>query len=65
MKTYIYHAGIHKSMSKQISTILTNDEMKQVDEMINAGVALNRSDYLRNLIRADIKERNKNIKGGV
>jgi Arc/MetJ-type ribon-helix-helix transcriptional regulator len=52
-------------MSKQISTILTNDEMKQVDEMINAGVALNRSDYLRNLIRADIKERNKNIKGGV
>ena len=62
---YIYPADIHKSMSKQISTKLTNDEVKQVDEIVNAGFALNRSDFARNVIRTELNKRAKNKNGGV
>ena len=52
-------------MSKQISTSLTDEEFKRVDYIVNAGYALNRSDYLRNLIRTDIKKRSQNKNGGM
>ena len=63
--TYIYHTDTRKSMSKQISTKLTNYEMKRVDDIINAGFALNRSDFARNVIRTELNKRAKNKNGGV
>ena len=62
---YIYHTDIHKSMSKQISTRLTDDEMKQVDDIINAGFALNRSDFVRDVVRTELNKRAKNKNSGV
>ena len=52
-------------MSKQISTKLTDDEIKQVDEIIDAGFALNRSDFVRDVIRTELNKRAKNKNGGV
>ena len=52
-------------MSKQISTILTDNEMKQVDNIVNAGHALNRSDFVRDVIRIELNKRAKNKNGGV
>ena len=52
-------------MSKQISTKLTNEEIKQVDDIVNAGLALNRSDFVRDVIRTELNKRTKNKKSGV
>lgn len=52
-------------MSKQISTKLTDEEIKQVDEIVDAGHALNRSDFVRNLVRIELNKRTKNKDGGV
>lgn len=52
-------------MSKQISTKLTDEEIKQVDEIVDAGHALNRSDFVRNLVRTELNKRTKNKDDGV